>query len=264
MTTGKIRRARSGPPVAESSSAASYSAWSTAIVVSATARSGAVQLLQRTAGEDRARADGEERVLLVAARRWRRRRRSGPRGRLVPAGEQRDDGQALHRQRRGCRGSSWPAGWPCRPARAGRPRSSRSARARPGTARPSRPPARPRRRCRPAENSSAGNTFSMSRWAIMLPIVARRSPAITTPPGNVAATIVVPCGARSPRPVDPAGSPPSASRAGRPARPRRRSRRRTRCPRAGTPPAGHRAGRRGEPSLTGHPSARTTGRTPRR
>src|SRR3954447_113976 len=47
------------------------------------------------------------------------------------------------------------------------------------------------------ENSSAGNTFSMSRWAMMLPIVARRSPAITTPPGNVAATIVVPCGARS-------------------------------------------------------------------
>ena len=47
------------------------------------------------------------------------------------------------------------------------------------------------------ENSSAGKTFSMSRWAMMLPIVARRSPAITTPPGNVAATIVVPCGARS-------------------------------------------------------------------
>ena len=47
------------------------------------------------------------------------------------------------------------------------------------------------------ENSSAGKTFSMSRWAMMLPIVARRSPAITTPSGNVAATIVVPCGARS-------------------------------------------------------------------
>src|SRR3954451_11305605 len=47
------------------------------------------------------------------------------------------------------------------------------------------------------ENSSAGKTFSMSRWAMMLPIVARRSPAITTPPGNVAATMVVPCGARS-------------------------------------------------------------------
>ena len=49
-----------------------------------------------------------------------------------------------------------------------------------------------------AEYSSAGNTFSMSRWAITLPMVARRSPAITTPPGKVAATIVVPCGARSP------------------------------------------------------------------
>src|SRR3546814_18313438 len=46
--------------------------------------------------------------------------------------------------------------------------------------------------------SSAGKTFWMSRWAMMLPIVARRSPAITTPPGKVAATIVVPCGARSP------------------------------------------------------------------
>ena len=33
------------------------------------------------------------------------------------------------------------------------------------------------------EYSSAGNTFSMSRWAMTLPIVARRSPAITTPPG---------------------------------------------------------------------------------
>ena len=35
----------------------------------------------------------------------------------------------------------------------------------------------------------------MSRWAMMLPIVARRSPAITTPPSYVAATIVVACGA---------------------------------------------------------------------
>ena len=45
-----------------------------------------------------------------------------------------------------------------------------------------------------AENSSAGKTFSMSRWAMTLPIVARRSPAMTTPPGKVADTIVVPCG----------------------------------------------------------------------
>src|SRR4051812_3633490 len=35
----------------------------------------------------------------------------------------------------------------------------------------------------------------MSRWAITLPIVARRSPAISTPPLKVTATIVVPCGA---------------------------------------------------------------------
>ena len=47
------------------------------------------------------------------------------------------------------------------------------------------------------EYSSAGKTFSMSRWAMTLPIVARRSPAITTPPGKVAATMVVACGARS-------------------------------------------------------------------
>src|SRR5688500_8984318 len=54
------------------------------------------------------------------------------------------------------------------------------------------------------ENSSAGKTFWMSRWAMMLPIVARRSPAITTPPAKVAATIVVPWGARSP--ASPAGT----------------------------------------------------------
>src|SRR5438309_87907 len=41
-----------------------------------------------------------------------------------------------------------------------------------------------------AEYSSAWKTFSMSRCAMRLPIVARRSPAMTTPPGNVTATIV--------------------------------------------------------------------------
>src|SRR4051794_26782629 len=49
-----------------------------------------------------------------------------------------------------------------------------------------------------AEYSSARKTFSMSRCAITLPAVALRSPAITTPPGNVTATIVVPCGKCSP------------------------------------------------------------------
>src|SRR6476469_7088034 len=34
----------------------------------------------------------------------------------------------------------------------------------------------------------------MSRCAMRLPMVARRSPAITTPPSKVAATIVVACG----------------------------------------------------------------------
>jgi hypothetical protein len=49
-----------------------------------------------------------------------------------------------------------------------------------------------------AENESVMNTFSMSRWAIMLPIVARRSPAMTTPPAKVSATMVVPCGTSRP------------------------------------------------------------------
>ncbi len=48
-----------------------------------------------------------------------------------------------------------------------------------------------------AECVSVMNTFSMSRWAITLPGVARRSPAITTPSANVSATIVVPCGTSS-------------------------------------------------------------------
>src|SRR3954470_10881352 len=46
-----------------------------------------------------------------------------------------------------------------------------------------------------AENSSAWKTFSMSRWAMTLPMVARRSPAMTTPCVCTTATIVVPCGA---------------------------------------------------------------------
>ena len=67
------------------------------------------------------------------------------------------------------------------------------------------------------EYSSAANTFSMSRWAIRLPIVARRSPAITTPPSKVAATIVVPCGSQR-----------SASRGARAARQQLAARPRTR------------------------------------
>src|SRR3954454_6777559 len=45
------------------------------------------------------------------------------------------------------------------------------------------------------ENSSAWKTFSMSRWAMTLPIVARRSPAMTTPCVCTTATMVVPWGA---------------------------------------------------------------------
>src|ERR1700733_8538438 len=44
------------------------------------------------------------------------------------------------------------------------------------------------------ENSSLRKTFSTSRFAIMLPAVARRSPASTTPPSQTAATIVGACG----------------------------------------------------------------------
>src|SRR5689334_22818830 len=52
-----------------------------------------------------------------------------------------------------------------------------------------------------AEYSSVTCTFSMSRLAIRFPDVARRSPAISTPPAKVQATIVVPCGTpRSPAP----------------------------------------------------------------
>ena len=43
--------------------------------------------------------------------------------------------------------------------------------------------------------SSAAKTFSMSRLAMTLPMVARRSPAMTTPPSKSRDTIVVPCGA---------------------------------------------------------------------
>src|SRR5579875_1078061 len=43
----------------------------------------------------------------------------------------------------------------------------------------------------------------MSRWAIRLPAVARRSPAMTTPSGYRTATIVVPCGTAAPSPSRP-------------------------------------------------------------
>ena len=67
---------------------------------------------------------------------------------------------------------------------------------------------------RRSEYSSAGNTFSISRCAMRLPIVARRSPAITTPPSKVTATIVVPCGTSG---TAPAGSarPAGQQRGGR-------------------------------------------------
>ena len=70
------------------------------------------------------------------------------------------------------------------------------------------------------ENSSVRSTFSMSRCEIMLPAVARRSPAMTTPSRHEAATIVVPCGsaaataAAAGPPESPApGSSPGAAEA---------------------------------------------------
>ena len=42
------------------------------------------------------------------------------------------------------------------------------------------------------EYLSAGNTFSMCRLAIMEPMVARLSPAMSTPPSKDSATMVVP------------------------------------------------------------------------
>jgi hypothetical protein len=42
------------------------------------------------------------------------------------------------------------------------------------------------------ELSSATKTFSMSCWAMTLPMVARRSPAMTTPSDVRSATMVVP------------------------------------------------------------------------
>src|SRR5215470_5791381 len=68
------------------------------------------------------------------------------------------------------------------------------------------------------ENSSLRKTFSTSRFAIMFPAVARRSPASTTPPWATAATIVVAWG-RSRRawpgaagsPTGPGTDPPGSS-----------------------------------------------------
>ena len=65
-----------------------------------------------------------------------------------------------------------------------RPRSSRSARARPGTAGPSRRRGPPCRRCRRASTRRPGRPSRCRGCAMTLPIVARRSPAMTTPPAK--------------------------------------------------------------------------------
>src|ERR1700748_2295682 len=68
-TTGKMRLGRSGPPVAESSSAASYNACTQASTASAagSGHAAGVELLQRAAGEQEPRADGVEPLLLIRA-----------------------------------------------------------------------------------------------------------------------------------------------------------------------------------------------------
>src|SRR6266568_129215 len=65
------------------------------------------------------------------------------------------------------------------------------------------------------ENSSLRNTFSKLRCEIMVPAVARRSPAMTTPPSHSAAIIVVPCGrSRSAELATPPGAPSAGSSSG--------------------------------------------------
>src|SRR5215203_17446 len=96
----------------------------------------------------------------------------------------------------------------------------------------------------------------MSRCAMTLPMVARRSPATTTPPGKVAATIVVPCGTRSPAPADTfrwLGNTLGATRAAKSANDEVSARRKS-----GVNPTDD------ERSLTGRPSGRTSERTPPR
>src|SRR5215217_7462120 len=61
-----------------------------------------------------------------------------------------------------------------------------------------------------AEKSSAGNTFSMSRWAMVMPSVARRSPPMATPSANRTAATVVPCGTSGTAPAPAARSSSSS------------------------------------------------------
>src|SRR4051794_8583249 len=56
------------------------------------------------------------------------------------------------------------------------------------------------------DQRSAGNTFSMDRWLMKFPEVARRSPAITTPSAYRTATTVVPCGIAPAAETGPSGT----------------------------------------------------------
>src|SRR3954454_1178509 len=111
------------------------------------------------------------------------------------------------------------------------------------------------------DSSSAGNTFSMSRCAMTLPIVARRSPAIRTPPLNVAATIVVPCGA-STTPCAGSGRRPGSRPGAYAPRKSVNDELVTSVNAAGSRPPPQAAS--GPAVVTVRPSARIRGRTPRR
>jgi len=70
-----------------------------------------------------------------------------------------------------------------------------------------------------AEWRSAGKTLSMAWWAMMLPAVARRSPAMMTPSASRSATTVVPCATVVASGVPVTTAPPAPSpRAGKDAR----------------------------------------------
>ena len=56
---------------------------------------------------------------------------------------------------------------------------------------------------------SAANAFALLGWLALLLAPLRRSPAMTRPPLQVSATIVVPCGA-STTPAAPVARPPGS------------------------------------------------------
>ena len=95
---GKMRRTRSGPPVAASSSAAANSDRSARSTASSRLEALAPERLDPVLGVDAAGAGGLEVALLVAAAGDVVAEHPAPRPALVVAGEQRHDHEALHRR----------------------------------------------------------------------------------------------------------------------------------------------------------------------